>query len=138
MSLTKSQHTKIKEYLIAKIRAKLAAYNPETDSMPFHYRLLGKDRMALFSFVHSVNTMLGQSIFEQVGEIIAKGNNLEAKAQYKDFAGFISSKAVLKIEEIMRELKSATRKPNKAKEIAEILAVANKGEMRFRKGLIFF
>ncbi len=72
MALTKEQHNEIKQYLITKIRQKLASYNPETNSMPFHYRLLGKERMALFSFIHSVNTMLGQSIFEHVGRIIAK------------------------------------------------------------------
>jgi len=27
--------------------------------MLFHFRILGKDRMALFSFIQSVNTMLG-------------------------------------------------------------------------------
>jgi len=129
MSLSKQQHSTIKKYLIEKIRGKLATYNPETNAMPFHYRLLGKDRMALFSFVHSVNTMLGQSIFEQVGEIIAKARNEEAKAQYKDFSGFISKQAVLKIDEIMRELKSAARSPNQNKEVSEIVSVATAGEM---------
>ncbi|MDR0411845.1 MAG: TdeIII family type II restriction endonuclease, partial [Treponema sp.] len=27
--------------------------------MPFHYRLLGRDRMALFSFIQSLNTTFG-------------------------------------------------------------------------------
>jgi len=129
MSLTQQQHDTIKQYLIDKIRSKLSTYNPETNSMPFHYRLLGKDRMALFSFVHSVNTMLGQSIFEQVGEIIARDRNAEAKAQYKDFSGYISQPAVLKIDQIMRELKSATRTPNQEQEIAEIKAVVNFGDL---------
>ncbi len=129
MSLTQQQHDTIKQYLIDKIRSKLSTYNPETNSMPFHYRLLGKDRMALFSFVHSVNTMLGQSIFEQVGEIIAKDKSAEAKAQYRDFSGYISQPAVLKIDQIMRELKSATRTPNQEQEIAEIKEVANSGDL---------
>nr|WP_255422652.1 TdeIII family type II restriction endonuclease [Treponema sp. Marseille-Q4130] len=29
-------------------------YNPEPAVMLFHTRLLGKDRMALFSFIHSL------------------------------------------------------------------------------------
>jgi hypothetical protein len=97
--------------------------------MPFHYRLLWKDRMALFSFVHSVNTMLWQSIFEQVGKIIARRNNLEAKDQYNDFSGFISSEAVLQIDKIMRDIRSAVRKPNKELETKEILEVSNKWVM---------
>lgn len=129
MALTRQQHNEIKNYLISKIRKKLETYNPETNSMPFHYRLLGKDRMALFSFVHSVNTMLGQSIFEHAGKIIAEKDALEAKDQYKDFSGFISSEAVLKIDNIMRELRSAVRKPDKEQEIKEIMAVAKKGDL---------
>jgi type II restriction enzyme len=129
MALNKKQHNEIKQYLIQKIRQKLEAYNPETNSMPFHYRLLGKDRMALFSFVHSVNTMLGQSIFEHVGKIIAEKDGVEAIAQYKDFSGFIGSEAVLKIDNIMRELQTAARKPNKDKEVEEIVKVAQNGNL---------
>jgi len=42
--------------------------------MPFHYRLLGRDRMALFSFIHSLNTTFGTSIFEPVAETLASLN----------------------------------------------------------------
>lgn len=129
MAINKRQHDKIKQYLIEKIKHKLKTYNPETTSMPFHYRLLGKNRMALFSFVHSVNTMLGQSIFEHVGRIIAEKSAIEAKDQYKNFEGYISSEAVLKIDNIMRELRSSSRKPNKEQEIKEILKVARKGKL---------
>lgn len=55
-------------YLIqyGKMRNKFENYSPESNSMPFHYRLLGKDRMALFSFIHSLNTTFGTPIFEPV------------------------------------------------------------------------
>lgn len=128
MALSKQQHDKIKNYLIAKIREKLSTYSPETQSMPFHFRLLGKDRMALFSFIQSVNTTLGTSIFEKVGQIIAQPSVKEAKDRY-DFEGFISSEAVLKIDSIMRGLRSASRKPNKELETKEVLVVSQKGEM---------
>ncbi len=127
MALTKEQHNEIKQYLISKIRQKLATYNPETNSMPFHYRLLGKDRMALFSFIHSVNTMLGQSIFEHVGKIIAKSESKQAIDQYRELEGYISSKAVLKIDQIMRDLRAAKRRPDKEEETREVLSVASKG-----------
>ena len=126
MALSKQQHNKIKNYLIAKIRQKLNAYNPETSFMPFHFRLLGKDRMALFSFIQSVNTTLGTSIFEKVGQLIAEPRYKEAKDRY-DFEGFVSNEAVLKIDSIMRRLRSAGRKPNKDLETKEILAVSEKG-----------
>ena len=129
MALTTQQSKQIKEYLGEKIRQKLATYDPETNSIPFHFRLLGKDRMALFSFIQSVNTILGTSIFEQVGKIIAEPRAKRAIGQYKEFEGFISSEAVLKIDSIMRELRSTSRSPDKEKETKEVLAVAGKGEM---------
>lgn len=129
MALTKQQSKQIKEYLVEKIRQKLATYDPETNSMPFHFRLLGKDRMALFSFIQSVNTMLGTSIFEQVGKIIAEPRAKRAIGQYRELEGFISSEAVLKIDGIMRELRAALRTPDKEKETKEVFAVARKGEM---------
>lgn len=129
MALTSQQSKQIKDYLVEKVRQKLATYNPETNSMPFHFRLLGKDRMALFSFIQSVNTMLGTSIFEQVGKMIAETRANRAIGQYKEFEGYISSEAVLKIDNIMRDLRSASRKPDKEKETKEVLAAANKGDL---------
>lgn len=129
MPLSIQQSEKIKSYLVEKIREKLASYNPETNSMPFHFRLLGKDRMALFSFIQSVNTTLGTSIFEQVGKMIAEPFAKRAIGQYKEFEGYISDKAVLKIDEIMRELRIASRRPDKEKETKEVISVADKGKM---------
>ena len=72
MALTNKQIKDIENTIKESIRSKLSNYNPETNNMPFHYRLLGKDRMALFSFIHSLNTTFGTSIFEPVAEIIGK------------------------------------------------------------------
>jgi len=128
MALSKQQSKEIKDYLVSKIRWKLDNYNPETNAMPLHYRLLGKDRMALFSFIHSVNTTLGTSIFEQIGAMIAEPHANRTIGQYKEFEGFVSSEAVLIIDTIMRELRAATRKPNKPKETKEVLAAVSKGK----------
>lgn len=54
------------------LRNKLQSYKPESSHMPFHTRLLGSDRMALFSFIQSLNTTFGTSIFEQVAKEIAR------------------------------------------------------------------
>ncbi len=90
MALSTIQSKQIKDYLVEKIRNKLTNYTPETKSMPFHFRLLGKDRMALFSFIQSVNTMLGTSIFEQIGKMIA-----EPKANKPNINEFIGIKKQL-------------------------------------------
>ncbi|MDD3655876.1 MAG: TdeIII family type II restriction endonuclease [Atribacterota bacterium] len=129
MALTIQQSKQIKDYLIGKIHNKLATYAPETNYMPFHFRLLGKDRMAIFSFIQSVNTMLGTSIFEQIGKLIAEPKAKMAIGQYREFVGYISSESVLTIDRIMRDLRSALRKPDKEKETDEILEVAKKGNL---------
>jgi hypothetical protein len=127
MPLLVTQCEEIKNYLVEKIRQKLEKYNPETNVMPFHYRLLGKDRMALFSFIHSINTMLGTSIFEQVAAMIVKPHAKRTIGQYKKFEGFISTEAVLVTDRIMRDLRSAKRKPDKSKETQEIVDAVSKG-----------
>lgn len=128
MSLSRRQKQEVSSLLKQKIRNKLSKYSPETQSMPFHFRLLGRDRMALYSFIHSVNTMLGQSIFEKVGEIIAKTNFDEVESQYK-MEGYLSDKAVLEIDKIMLELKTTGKQANASEENDRIKSVAKSGSL---------
>ncbi|MGB9521666.1 MAG: TdeIII family type II restriction endonuclease, partial [Anaerolineales bacterium] len=66
MTLSTEHINLIEKTILDNIRRKLRHYQPETKQMPFHYRLLGRDRMALFSFIHSLNTTFGTSIIEPV------------------------------------------------------------------------
>lgn len=90
MPISAQQNIEIDQLLKQQIRRKLADYSPETNNMPFHIRLLGKDRMALFSFIQSINTTLGTSVFEQVAAVIATPHFRQAINQYKDFNSTIS------------------------------------------------
>jgi len=72
MSLSKQQINDIEDVLKGALRHKFQNYKPEPASMPFHTRLLGKDRLALYSFIHSLNTNFGTSIFEPVGLALAQ------------------------------------------------------------------
>jgi len=128
MPLTPNQKNEISDLLKEKIRHKLQDYSPETNSMPFHIRLLGRDRMALFSFIHSINTTLGTSVFEQVAEIVAQSHFRQAVHQYRDFNNTISRSAQQVIQEIMDELVTARSTPNKSEEINKILHVSQTGE----------
>jgi hypothetical protein len=130
MPLSASQRTEIKQLIEVQIRRKLANYNPETTSMPFHTRLLGKDRMALFSFVQSINTTLGTSIFEEIGAITARPHFKVAIAQYKDLNPQISVGAQGEIQAIIDDLTTGRAKPEKQREIERIRVVANKGTIR--------
>jgi len=93
MALSNHQRDQIANLLTEKIRRKLSDHTPETNNMPFHVRLLGLDRIALFSFIQSINTTLGTSIFEQAAVIVASLRFKRAVNQYKDFNNTISENA---------------------------------------------
>ncbi|RDU58721.1 TdeIII family type II restriction endonuclease, partial [Helicobacter sp. MIT 14-3879] len=127
----------IKNRLVQALRNKFENYKPETSSMPFHTRLLGKDRMALYSFIQSLNTNFGTSIFtketaalpcfEPVAEEL--GLNRFDTIKRQAVAGEIITKESQRIiQDIMDSLESGNSKPNKLEEITRILAVAQNGE----------
>ncbi len=131
MALTQNQIEEVEQVIKESLRKKFQNYNPETKSMPFHYRLLGRDRMALFSFIHSLNTTFGTSIFEPVAETVARSNFIEAKKQYV-LGTAISEDAQREIQHIINEL-STGNDPNKAEEIKRIRKVSAHGEMNTLK-----
>ncbi|HDY68884.1 MAG TPA: TdeIII family type II restriction endonuclease [Candidatus Scalindua sp.] len=75
MSLSSKTAGKIAELLVMTIREKLRKYKPETLYMLFCCKLLGKDRYAMFSFVQSMNTTFGVSIWEQIAVILPGTKN---------------------------------------------------------------
>jgi len=95
--------------------------------MPFHHRLLGRDRMALFSFIHSLNTTFGTSIFEPVAEAIASLKFKEAKKQYI-VGDSISELAQTDIQNIINDLTMGGT-PDKITEIERLRKVCTKGVM---------
>lgn len=130
MPLSDAQHAQIADLLKKQIRRKLNEYSPETSNMPFHIRLLGRDRMALFSFIQSINTMLGTSVFEQIAVIIATPHFKQVANQYKGLGDEISLDAILTIQQIMDDLQTARTHPDKSDEIAKISQVARSGSSR--------
>ncbi len=127
MSLTREQIKRIENVIRESLMKKFKTYNPETKNMPFHYRLLGRDRMALFSFIHSLNTTFGTSIFEPVAETLASLNFAVAKKQYV-VGNAISEQAQTEIQHIVNDLTTG-KDPNKPEEIERIRKVCTKGEM---------
>ncbi len=129
MALSKEQIKSVEEVLRASLRNKFQNYNPEPASMPFHTRLLGKDRLALYSFIHSLNTNFGVTIFEPVALCLAKSKFKRAESQA--IAGDkISAKAQIEIQKIIDDLTTAKSSPNKSKELEIIRKVAQQGEFR--------
>uniref|UniRef100_Q3ATR9 type II site-specific deoxyribonuclease n=1 Tax=Chlorobium chlorochromatii (strain CaD3) TaxID=340177 RepID=Q3ATR9_CHLCH len=129
MSLNQQQIQKVETVLRNSLRHKFQNYNPEPAVMPFHTRLLGKDRMALFSFIHSLNTNFGTTIFEPVAQALALSRFGSVELQ-KVAGNQISLQAQQVIQEIMDGLTTATNLPCKSQEIEAIRAVCQSGEMR--------
>ena len=111
----------IKELLKSVIRNKFYNYqkSKEPAYMPFHTALLGKDRLALYQFIHSLNTNFGTTIFEPVGVELAK-NHFEIVKRQVDISFKISQEALKEIDIIIDNLNIANRQPNKLYEIERI------------------
>ncbi len=128
MSLSNEQIKDIKEVLKASLRNKFKNYKPEPASMPFHTRLLGRDRLALYAFIHSLNTNFGTSIFEPVGLALAQKKFKMAVSQ--SIAGDqMSSESQNVIQKIIDGLTIAEINPDKDKEIEMIRSVCQKGKI---------
>jgi len=113
------------------LRNKFQNYKPESENMPFHYRLLGKDRMALFSFIQSLNTTFGVSIYEPVAKELAQPNFSFVETQYK-LSNKITEEAQKEIQRIINDL-SMGKNVNKLEEIERIRKVSKIGKINYLK-----
>ena len=128
MALSKKQINTVEGVLRVALRKRFAKYKPEPAAMPFHTRLLGKDRMALYSFIHSLSTNFGTSIFEPVAVALANNSFENVKSQVS-IGKNISEFSQIEIQRIMDGLTTARTDPDKISEIEAIRKVAQKGKM---------
>ncbi len=133
MTLTEEYKNHIVETIKTCLRNKFQDYKPETDNMPFHYRLLGKDRMALFSFLQSLNTTFGTSIYEPVAKELGRMGFKEIRTQYK-LGTVITQDAQNEIQEIMNDL-SVDGEVDKVSETERIRKVAQSGKQNILKSV---
>lgn len=124
--------TAVQNVIADALRRKMEGYNPESSHMPFHTRLLGKDRMALFSFIHSLNTNFGTAIFEQVALEIASGQFEQAERQ-RVVGREISSDAQEAITAIVNRLADGSGEPDHLAEVEEIRRCAQSGAVVAKK-----
>ena len=106
----------IMDLLLDIVRLKLENYTPETSYMPFHFRLIGKDRYGMSSFIHSMSTTFGISIWEQVAVLLAKGAGNYSERQFK-LLGQVDEKTERKIQDMYFNLRKGSSKPDKLSEI---------------------
>ena len=127
MSLTEYQVMQIENVIKKSLKNKFYAYKPESSNMPFHFRLLGKDRMALYSFIQSLNTTFGTSIFEPAAETLASIRFQFAQKQFS-VGNSIAEEAQKEIQKIMNDL-SFGKGPDKKEEIERIRKVSQVGSI---------
>ena len=141
MGMSKKEKTIVKAAIAGSLRRKFCTYKPKGKAvMPFHTRLLGKDRMALFSFIQSLNTTFGTVIYEPVAEVLAANNSAEV-VRGKKFRGIISQGAQEAISDIKNRLERAVSDPSQKKEVAALRRVCRKGgdvKIKMRKADIYF
>lgn len=123
MPLTEKQKNAISELLTKKIEEKLKRYARESTSMPFLIRLMqDKEKVASYSFIHSLATTLGVSIYETVSRIIVEKSSVECFTQY-DLGGALSKEQKSVIGNIIAELRNGERDCDIKKESKEVLSV---------------
>ncbi len=121
MALSKKQAQKIKELLSKKIENKLSSYGRETTSMPFLARLIqDNEKIAAYSFIHSMATTLGMSIYEDVSVILAFETAEESFRNY-GVGGALSKEQKSVISSIIAELRNGKRTSNIEEEIKDVL-----------------
>ncbi len=128
MSLSNEQIEKIEDILRDAIKHQLSSYRFVPDSLPFHIRLFGEDRLALFSFIQSLNSNFGTTIFEPVA--VAVSSAKFSHASHQTTAGeVISEQAQAEIQRIIDDLTAATIKPDKIIEIEKLRLVCRSGNL---------
>lgn len=107
---------------------KFKGYNPEANAMPFHEPLLSGERLRIYSFMHSIMTSFGTTIFEPVAAYIAESHGWVATRQ-REMGPAITHEADNRITEIMNELgrKNSPRRPDMDAETAFIREAAQTG-----------
>ncbi len=121
MALTLEQREKIKLLLVRKIENKLKKYGRETYAMPFLARLIqDNEKIAAYSFIHSLATTLGMSIYEEVSVIICQSNTTEVFRNY-GIGGAISKTQKIAINKIVNELRNKQRIVSISNEIDAVL-----------------
>jgi hypothetical protein len=127
VALSENQKNHIQGVIKTCLRNKFQNYKPESNNMPFHFRLLGKDRMALYSFIQSLNTTFGTSIFEPVAVALSTNRFKQAISQYV-VGKTISEGCQQSIQRIMNNL-TIGNNPNKKIEIEELRKAVKKGDI---------
>ncbi len=89
-------------------------------------------RVASYSFIHSIATSLGMSIYEEVSQILVEDSYEECFRKY-DLGSVLSEEQKSVIDNIIRKLRNGERPPDYEKDMGVILNASSK-ECKQQKG----
>lgn len=136
MPLSNRQKEIIYALLERKIEEKLKRYARESRSMPFLARLIqDSEKVASYSFIHSLATTLGMSIYEDVSRIIAEETADECFTKY-DIGGVLSREQKSVISDIIRKLRNKETNVNHDEELKLVLKASAKNGTAQNEGRI--
>jgi hypothetical protein len=136
VSISQNKREKIEKLLIETIENKLKRYARETLSMPFLVRLIQDSRkVASYSFIHSIATSLGMSIYEEVSRILVEDSCEECSRKY-DLGSVLSEQQKSVIDNIILELRNKEREPNYEKDMELVLKASPKDGKQQKEGKI--
>lgn len=137
MPLSNNQKQKIFDLLSEKMQNKLDGYGSETTSMPFLARLVqDNEKIAAYSFIHSMATTLGMSIYEDISALIASETAEETHTNYKNIGHTVSKEQKSVISKIVSEIRNGDRTANIGAEKEEVLRTSSENKELQRSGLI--
>jgi hypothetical protein len=123
MPISTEQELEIKLLLRNTLDKKLSKYKRESSYMPFLSKLIQDDeKVASYSFIHSIATSLGMSIYEEISVVLARPTSQIAKRNVK-VEGTLSSAQMEIISKIVNGLREGVREVDHEKEISEVLKV---------------
>jgi type II restriction enzyme len=135
LGISKKGREEIYDILVSTMKSKREHYSRETTSAPFHERLLGKELYDGFSYVQSLNTSLGLSIWEQVAVVICRDAGGYAERQYR-LQGSINEDVDDFIRSYMNALIQKKISSNKANEISEIRKRVGPGHIKYPNNVV--
>lgn len=137
MGLDKKQKKSLDDLLEKKFKQKLTRFK-QPQGLDKHFAAIHtipeKDRR-MYSGIQSLLTTFGQSFYEDMAVSIASVNSDKVE-RFWNSNPQVSKDRVAKINDIVNSLANKTNKPDRAKEIREILDIPNKNLTRVDNGMI--
>ena len=133
MALNRNQKSMIEKTIADCLFRKLSSYKPETKSMSYQDRLIGRDRMVLYSIFQFLNDAFDVSFFEPIAMELTIASNMYVRVEKQHIVGDqISEAAQREIKSIIDDL-SINGEPDKMQEIERIRRVCRTGRIVFKE-----